>query len=621
MVALDRFGDLDLQELCPSVSILRDLGGRGGMAELVDAAEGIPADGVVYGAGLENLPDLVARLAAGRTLLGCAPETLRRVRDPAVLGASLRAAGLAYPRTFSAREAPARADRGRRWLRKPLRGGGGRGVREWRGGRLAGRRHRPGAHRRAPVLGGGGRRRALRGAARRQRAARRAPGARRARLRVVRERRAAAAAGARAAWRWRTPRRRSARTWPPPSACAALFGVDVVWDGERAWVLEVNPRPTASLETIDAAYGVRSFAAHLEACAGRLPAARARGAGRGGREGGALRDRGPAGARTRAAGPARGIRDVPHPGEPIAAGHPICTLDRDRAARREAVLADLEARAAALRDELTGGVDVRRLSAPPPAAAAAWSATTSRPSSARTARLERLIRTCPLGDAWFAERVAPAPPLARVDGREAGLDGRSTRRRRSSREARAPLVYGLGQTSCEAQRAAVALAEAIGAVIDPAGPLLDGASGLAYQALGGSTATLGDVRDRAEVVVVWRADPAATHPRLFERLRLPGAGRELVVVDERRTATAEQADTFLELPRDRDVEALWTLRALVREAPVERVAAAEPPLDDLAARLTAAATGRSCTTCAGTSRRSRCTRSCATSAGSRTSSR
>ena len=90
-----------------------------------------------------------------------------------------------------------------------------------------------------------------------------------------------------------------------------------------------------------------------------------------------------------------------------------------------------------------------------------------------------------------------------------------------------PLVYGLGQTTCEAQRTAVALAEAIGAVIDPAGPLLDGASGLAYQALGASTATLGDVRDRADVVVVWRADPVATHPRLLERLRLPDASREL----------------------------------------------------------------------------------------------
>ena len=112
--------------------------------------------------------------------------------------------------------------------------------------------------------------------------------------------------------------------------------------------------------------------------------------------------------------------------------------------------------------------------------------------------------------------------------------------------------------------------------------------------------------------MVWRADPVTTHPRLLERLRLPGDGRELVVVDERRTATAAQADAFVELPADRDVEALWTLRALVREAPVDG--------DRAAARrrsprgCAAAATARSCTTCAGTSRRSRSTRSSATSA-------
>jgi formylmethanofuran dehydrogenase subunit B len=199
--------------------------------------------------------------------------------------------------------------------------------------------------------------------------------------------------------------------------------------------------------------------------------------------------------------------------------------------------------------------------------------------------LERLIRTCPLGDAWFAERVAPAPPPARVDGREAGLEEALDQAAEVLARARAPLVYGLGQTTCETQRAAVALAEAIGAVIDPAGALLDGASGLAYQALGGSTATLGDVRDRAQVVVVWRADPATTHPRLFERLRLPGADRELVVVDTRRTATAQQADTFLELAPDRDVEALWTLRALVREEPVADASEPDPPLGELAVRL------------------------------------
>src|SRR3954466_6712929 len=36
--------------------------------------------------------------------------------------------------------------------------------------------------------------------------------------------------------------------------------------------------------------------------------------------------------------------------------------------------------------------------------------------------IERLIRTCPLGDAWFADRVAPAAPLARLGGGGGGLD-------------------------------------------------------------------------------------------------------------------------------------------------------------------------------------------------------
>jgi uncharacterized protein len=48
---------------------------------------------------------------------------------------------------------------------------------------------------------------------------------------------------------------------------------------------------------------------------------------------------------------ARGIRDVPQPGERISAGHPICTLVSVRESP-DAVLADLEARAAALRAEL-----------------------------------------------------------------------------------------------------------------------------------------------------------------------------------------------------------------------------------------------------------------------------
>ena len=75
-------------------------------------------------------------------------------------------------------------------------------------------------------------------------------------------------------------------------------------------------------------------------------------------------------------------------------------------------------------------------------------------------------------------------------------------------------------------------------------------------AFGWSTATLGEIRDRAELVVLWRADPVVTHPRLLERLRLdPGA---MIVVDSQRTATADAAGVFFEV--DDDFEALWALR-------------------------------------------------------------
>jgi formylmethanofuran dehydrogenase subunit B len=197
--------------------------------------------------------------------------------------------------------------------------------------------------------------------------------------------------------------------------------------------------------------------------------------------------------------------------------------------------------------------------------------------------LADLTRTCPLGDAWFAERTADRPPVARVDGQAVSVDEAADAAAAILRQARAPLVCGLGQTSCEAQRGAVALAEAVGAIVDHAG---GGAASLAYQAIGSSTATFGEIRDRADLVVAWRADPAATNPRLLGRLRVER--RPLVVVDGSRTATAEEADTFIELDAAHDFEALWALRALVMHAPLDRGRAAELPLDaldDLAARV------------------------------------
>ena len=53
----------------------------------------------------------------------------------------------------------------------------------------------------------------------------------------------------------------------------------------------------------------------------------------------------------------RGVRDVPHPGERIVAGRPICTLVAT-ATTPEDALAGLEARAARVRAELEPRVEV-----------------------------------------------------------------------------------------------------------------------------------------------------------------------------------------------------------------------------------------------------------------------
>ena len=357
VVALDRFGDLDLQRLCSSVSVLRDLGGRGGMAALVDAAAEIRAPSVIYGAGLENRPELVARLASGRRLLGCPPEAIERVRDPTVLGPSLRAAGLAYPLTFGPGDGPQWAGRSRRWLRKPVHGGGGRGIREWRGGGLEGdvvvQERVPGLPCSVAAVADG----------------------RSATVLGVSEQLIGQRGFGAHGYAWCgnlvPPRLAEAERHGLAGAAQAicthlagafglrgLFGVDLVWDGERAWVVEVNPRPTGSLECVEMAYEVGVFAAHLEGCAGRLasivPAPTPRRA-----VGKAIlfasRDLHVEDTRS---WPERGIRDVPHPRERIAAGHPVCTLISVQESP-DAVLADLEARATGLRAEIRDRAGIR----------------------------------------------------------------------------------------------------------------------------------------------------------------------------------------------------------------------------------------------------------------------
>jgi formylmethanofuran dehydrogenase subunit B len=179
---------------------------------------------------------------------------------------------------------------------------------------------------------------------------------------------------------------------------------------------------------------------------------------------------------------------------------------------------------------------------------------------------------CRLGAAWFSERMRrPADaPLATIDGEPAEVEVALARAADLLRGAHRPLVYGFDGATVEDARAAVALADRIGALVVTdrlAGPW-PGAPALPLR--GASTATLGEIRDRSRVVVIWREDPEISHPRLLDRLGFGAdrdAQRTLVVVDDRETLTTARATLRLQWPQARDLGALVTLHAVQRDRP------------------------------------------------------
>jgi formylmethanofuran dehydrogenase subunit B len=205
----------------------------------------------------------------------------------------------------------------------------------------------------------------------------------------------------------------------------------------------------------------------------------------------------------------------------------------------------------------------------------------------------RLDPPCGLGAEWFSERIRqPAEArgaAATIGGQPADVDTALARAAELLRAARRPLLHGFDGATVEDARAAVALADRLGALVltaDVGGPW-PGAPAVALR--GASTATLGEIRDRSQLVVIWREDPQSTHPRLLSRLGFGGdspAGRTLLVVDDRDTATAERADAQLRWAADRDLEALSALHVLQRNLPLlDRDLA--PDLEGLLERLVA----------------------------------
>jgi predicted ATP-grasp superfamily ATP-dependent carboligase len=394
-LAVDHFGDRDHRSDVIVVSLRRDVGLEEYSARtLVQVALRLRALDVAYGADLENHPRLVARLAgiAEGRLLGNPPLVLRRARNPFAVSAALRDAGLPAPEVRPPDDPPS-GDDGRRWLRKPLRGGGGHGVRPWRPGEPPGEE----AYLQERIDG--------------------APAAllfvadgRRARLLAVTSmlvgrpefgasghlfcgsllrlgpdgRPVAPAAGPSGDVLERA--RDVVRALVRDLGLRGLNGVDVILRDGRPWPVEVNPRWTSSMELLEIGSPVGGrrlpralYALHRSASAGELPPEEALpGGGPAGGDRPVREVRGKALLRARRPGRAPdltdvegisagsaarrapseapggiAVADVPEPGDRLPPGGPVCTLLAS-AADAEACLERLDRGAARVYRRIEG---------------------------------------------------------------------------------------------------------------------------------------------------------------------------------------------------------------------------------------------------------------------------
>lgn len=132
VITLDYFGDRDQRALVENYSLLRDFKLPFSAKALLQASRRLKFDAVVYISNLENHPAVVRKLAQGRVLLGNSEAVLRQVRDWRVLRQCCSTEKILCPVTLLPGE-ERKADPAVGWLHKPILSGGGGGIKFWNG--------------------------------------------------------------------------------------------------------------------------------------------------------------------------------------------------------------------------------------------------------------------------------------------------------------------------------------------------------------------------------------------------------------------------------------------------------------------------------------------------------
>ncbi len=188
-------------------------------------------------------------------------------------------------------------------------------------------------------------------------------------------------------------------------------------------------------------------------------------------------------------------------------------------------------------------------------------------------KITKAKNACVLGKAWFLNHHVEDRPQATIEGRPVTYEEAIEAAVEILTNADFPITYGLSDTTCEAQRVAVAITDWIGGTVDTTTSVCHGPSGMAFQAVGEVTCSLGEVKNRADFLIFWGGNPAESHPRHFTKYSLMPKGefvpngrkdRTAVLIDVRKTKSAKAADIFLQIKPRSDFELAWAMRGLAK---------------------------------------------------------
>lgn len=264
VVVLDVFGDMDMRA-CAS-----DWGRVGNAQSGIDrtvlleaAARLCPPDrcsGLVYGAGFESCPDVLAELAENRDLLGNDPRVLERMGSPQCFFAMLEQLGIPYPAIRYRRPENTRG-----WLAKRAGASGGGHVRMAQ--QIA---NECGYYFQRKMQGrimsvlflANGREASIVGISEQWNAA------------VLKQRPysyGGAVSDQEVSQRLRADVRYAINACVENAGLRGLNSMDLMVEGEGFQVLEINARPTATAELYESKRAENLFKLHIQACRGKLP--------------------------------------------------------------------------------------------------------------------------------------------------------------------------------------------------------------------------------------------------------------------------------------------------------------------------------------------------------------